>query len=367
MNIVKSIINKGASMRAGYLPLVKFPALRGILTICALSLAAAAFALASIAQIFARFPAVHGKWLLFVLLCLSLAGLGAVSMYLLHILIPLLREAVRQTAPETAGEGKTDLSGFLIGSIKRNETFAEQESYYQLLQKQAQLKVLQSQINPHFLYNTLDSVRGLALDEGAVRSAEMAEDLAVLFRYSIGNAADVVTIAEELQNVRTYIQIMDYRFNSRYHFSIENETALDLNRCKIPKLVLQPIIENALFHGLYQKKNSGSVKIRLTASASHLFIDVIDDGIGMDDRTLNKLNTSFKQPALAEISSGDSRSHKSIALANVNMRLRLLYGSEYMLTALSTPDRGTTISIVLPLMEVKNEGNPSSAKSVQTG
>ena len=158
--------------------------------------------------------------------------------------------------------------------------------------RQAQYRALQNQINPHFLYNTLESIRSEALVAGLDSVADMTEALAVFFRYTISKLENLVTVEEELQNCDTYFRIQQYRFGPRLSLSIEcdPEDKEEIYRCRIPKLTLQPILENGIIHGTEFKIGAGKLTVRLERTEKLLNILVSDDGMGMNDAMLAQLN-----------------------------------------------------------------------------
>lgn len=215
---------------------------------------------------------------------------------------------------------------------------------FELSKRQAQYQALQNQINPHFLYNTLESIRSEALISGLGSVADMCEALATFFRYTISNQADVVTVDEELQNIKTYFYIQQYRFGSRLSLKIEyeEEDVDSLVRCKLPKLTLQPIVENAIIHGIEQKLGNGTVTIKLLMTQRCLLIRISDDGVGMDPEILEKVN----QRMAGNVPPGSGKG--GIAIANVNNRIRLLFGETYGVIVYSTLGVGTDVEISLP-------------------
>lgn len=220
-----------------------------------------------------------------------------------------------------------------------------------LLQKQAELDAMQNQINPHFLYNTLDSIRGMALEEGSNDTAEMIESLSILFRYTISQSRSIVTIEQELKNVDNYIKIQQYRFNNRFEVvKIADESDDQIMSYKMPKLTIQPIIENAIYHGFDSMITKGTIIIRIYTTQSRLIISISDNGIGMASKQLNALNEKLMNEK-SNTQNGLTTSGSGIALVNVNARIKLRFGEKYGLTAYSTEGIGTEIQIVLPLME----------------
>ena len=214
-----------------------------------------------------------------------------------------------------------------------------------LNKRQAQYLALQNQINPHFLYNTLDGIRSEALIAGLKSIADMTEALATFFRYTISNVENLVTVEQELDNCRNYFKIQQYRFGDRLQLKILAEE--DSGSYLLPKLTLQPILENSIIHGTEMKIGAGLTTIRIRRMELRLLIEVEDDGVGMDEETLERLNRrldyGMEHPDETQKSSGGG-----IALANVNNRVRLLFGQEYGIHVYSLKNVGTTVTLSLP-------------------
>ena len=225
-----------------------------------------------------------------------------------------------------------------------------------LSKRQAQYRALQNQINPHFLYNTLESIRSEALVAGLNSVADMTEALAVFFRYTISKVENLVTIEEELQNCVTYFHIQQYRFGARLQFQIEcePEDRLEIYRCRIPKLTLQPILENSIIHGTELKPDSGKLTVKLERTERFLTITVSDNGVGMDEQTLTQLNEKLDKSSRAIQTDRDEKG--GVALVNVNNRIHLLFGEEYGLHVFSMLNVGTDVQITLPVMTSDREG-----------
>ena len=193
---------------------------------------------------------------------------------------------------------------------------------------------------------TLECIRGQALMDGNTSVAYMLEALGNFFRYSISRRENVVTLADEINNIRSYMLIQNYRFLNRYRFELEYlEDEEPLLGCYVPKLTLQPIVENALIHG-FQNQKSGCVTLTVDASDSMLMLTISDDGEGMDTAVLDELNRKIqsRQTLLRKPASHGN----GIALQNVNRRIMMLYGRSYGLHVYSTPGRGTDVEIILP-------------------
>jgi len=210
--------------------------------------------------------------------------------------------------------------------------------------KQAELTALQSQINPHFLCNTLESIRGQALVDGNREIAKMMEALASFFRYSISRRGNFVTLRDELDNIKNYMMIQSYRFNNRFSLDIiieeDDEKAYDY---LIPRLILQPVVENSIYHGLEVLPEGGKVVIEVTLTENILILTVSDNGKGMDPKTLSELNARIRS---AKMETGEDGT--GIALPNIHKRIQLLFGEEYGVNIYSTLNQGTDVEIVLP-------------------
>ena len=220
---------------------------------------------------------------------------------------------------------------------------------FNLNKRQAQYLALQNQINPHFLYNTLESIRSEAMLAQLDSVADMTEALAAFFRYTISKVENLVTVEEELQNCETYFRIQQYRFGDRLCMDIQCDPADrdELYRCRLPKLTLQPILENSIIHGTELKIGTGHLTICLQRTEKRLLISVSDDGIGMEEAVLEKLNGRLGKGGIAG-SQLKEESQGGVALVNVDNRIRLLFGEGYGLHVYSMVGMGTTVEIALP-------------------
>lgn len=222
----------------------------------------------------------------------------------------------------------------------------ESHEVNRLSTRQAQYLALQNQINPHFLYNTLEAIRGEALSEGVHNIAMITEALATFFRYTISNVDHLVTLEEEIDNAENYFAIQSYRFGDRIHMQVEIEPGCEAVRdFKLPKLILQPIIENAIIHGLECRIGQGKIVVRIRSDEPRLLIEVSDDGVGMSESVLDEINQQLKR---AESAASDKARGGHIALLNVNHRIRLLFGDAYGLRVSSIKGLGTRVEINLP-------------------
>ena len=262
------------------------------------------------------------------------------------------------------------LKGYTIDGLQDSETALTKEvdrifsELIQLLKseqmlnenkRQAQYLALQNQINPHFLYNTLESIRSEAMEAGMDSVVCMTEALAHFFRYTISNMENMVTLEEELDNINTYFLIQKYRFEERIGLTIEyDEEEHDLlNHCLLPKLTLQPVVENSIIHGIERKMGFSTVRIVLRCTEKRLIIQVSDDGIGMQPEALEDLNRKLNQSLFESLH--NKKKKGGIALVNVNNRIHLIFGEEYGMTVYSTPGVGTDVMIELPLVTSRRE------------
>ena len=224
-------------------------------------------------------------------------------------------------------------------------------------QKQAEYLALQNQINPHFLYNTLEAIRADALIAGADQIADTTEALATFFRYTITDVDRLVTLSDELENVEDYFTIQKFRFGDRMDLELELNDE-ELLSARMPRLVLQPLVENAVVHGLEEKTGEGIVKVVVESSRNVLYVYVKDDGVGMDTEQMEKLNEIFSAQNRTRKRFGDGKNRKGgIALPNVNSRIKLLFGEDYGLHVFSSEGMGTEIRMILPLLYDDGEIN----------
>jgi len=224
----------------------------------------------------------------------------------------------------------------------------------ELLMKQANIRSLQAQINPHFLYNALECIRAQAILDGADEIASITKALSLFFRYNISNKGDHIPLKDEFENVRNYMLIQQYRYKDRMTLDInyddQNTEILDM---LLPKLVLQPLVENSIVHGFSDMLNGARIIISATKVADHISIKVVDNGKGMDLEELTALKEKLRNPEIA-MEEPSEQEQNGIALVNVNRRIQLFYGQPYSLNITSCVGEGTEIELFLPRQ--KNAG-----------
>lgn len=213
--------------------------------------------------------------------------------------------------------------------------------------KQAEYLALQNQINPHFLYNTLEAIRGDAICAGMDSIAETTEALSIFFRYSITGVDSLVTLEEEIDNVENYFKIQYYRFGEKLKIRMNFPEDEDVFRLEIPKLTIQPFVENAIYHGLERKIQGGTIEVKVESTSNKLLITISDDGVGMPEETVSKINGYLEKVAVGNVGE-NVRKRGGIAMKNVNSRIKLLFGEEYGVQVYSTEHIGTDIKIILP-------------------
>ena len=205
--------------------------------------------------------------------------------------------------------------------------------------REAELELLQLQINPHFLYNTLDTIIWLAEGGDQKRVVGMVKSLSAFFRTSLSRGRDIITIKEELLHAKSYLEIQQFRYQDILEYEID--VPEEYGEYSIPKITIQPLIENALYHGIKNKRGGGRITVKGERSGDDLVISVADDGIGMSEERLSEVVEGLgrKQPADSAI----------YGLYNVNERIRLKFGEKYGITLHSVYGEGTTCNILLPM------------------
>lgn len=238
----------------------------------------------------------------------------------------------------------SDSFGHMVGRIQRLMTTVREE---ELNLRKTELKALQAQINPHFLYNTLDSIAWMCERGKNADAVKMVHALAKLFRISISRGHELIPIEKELQHAESYLLIQKFRYKNQftYHFTVD-ESCL---HCLCNKITLQPIIENAITHGLDLLVESGHIEIEVCRDGEDILFKVSDDGIGMAPEQVEKLLK--KEPS----------DRTGIGIKNVNDRLRIYFGPQYGLSIDSVPDEGTVVTIRMPCVPEDREGEYEKA------
>ena len=257
---------------------------------------------------------------------------------------------------DTIKNGRLDsvngISSKLDSGTKKilNVFFDKYDSERHLIEsnKQAQYLALQNQINPHFLYNTLDSISSDALYGGMDEIANTARALSAFFRYTISDVGTVATLKDELENADNYYIVQKYRFGNRLNLVVDIDKIINLDQLKMPRLTLQPILENAIIHGIEAYGGNRYIRIELEMLEDGYYVYVIDNGRGMDSEALNKLNEELQFPMKGDASNREKRKG-GIGMRNVALRIKLLFGENYGIRVYSTVGSGTKVAIWLPV------------------
>jgi two-component system sensor histidine kinase YesM len=206
--------------------------------------------------------------------------------------------------------------------------------------RKTEFQALQNQINPHFLYNTLDSIVYLSENKMNDKVVKMVVALSRFFRISISRGRNIILLKEEIEHARNYLLIQQIRYNDKFDFKFEiDKEVLNL---KVVKLSLQPIIENALVHGINTEYDSGTIIIRAYQKRHSLVLEVEDDGYGMTEELIESVYDNLTNKKL----------HNSIGLKNVYQRLRIYYGEEVEFKIISELDEKTIVRLVIPIKGV---------------
>lgn len=209
-------------------------------------------------------------------------------------------------------------------------------------QQQMELKLLATQINPHFLYNTLETIRMKAFSDGNREVATAIKLLGKSMRYVLGNTkSTATTLDKEIDYIKTYLAIQKMRFGERLNYTVEAAGELDLKSCRILPLLIQPIVENAISHGLEPTGRVGHIFLKLRQEEDLLIADVFDNGDGLTEEEL--------QDVLMHLDTPRPESEHGVGLYNINSRVHLYYGSQYGLTIRSRYGEGTLVSLSIPL------------------
>lgn len=229
---------------------------------------------------------------------------------------------------QTIGRDFNQMLEGLKEEIAQNQELAENAAF-------SQVKQLESQFNPHFLFNTLDNIRFMAKID-AKAADKMIVSLSGLLRYSIRETKEEVTVREDLHNLQLYLNILQIRFNKRFSYSIDvSEEIFD---CLIPKLVIQPLIENAVKYG-FEGRDTLNVNVRGTQYQDNIIFTCKDDGAGMDEELLNELKLQLD---------GDDNKSTHLGLYNIHRRIQLMYKGDYGLSIDSKKDEGTMVRVTIP-------------------
>ncbi|MCX7032244.1 MAG: sensor histidine kinase [Spirochaetes bacterium] len=215
--------------------------------------------------------------------------------------------------------------------------YREQQS-----KREAELRTLQEQIKPHFLYNTLDTIQWMAQEHGAQDIVQIVGALTSLFRIALSRGKEMIPITDEMEHVRSYLIIQKARYEDKFDFTLStDEEALS---CMVLKLTVQPLVENAIYHGIKERRGHGSIQVEALRRDGMLVLRVSDDGVGMTPAKLEEVR------ALLTVAHPHGEGLEGYGIHNVHERIRLSFGTQYGLRFDSAPGRGTTVEILHPLV-----------------
>lgn len=248
--------------------------------------------------------------------------------------------------------------GQMIADMRRlindNYQVKIESETFKLNQKEAEFKALASQINPHFLYNTLETIRMKAYCNNDKETADLVKKLGKFMRRCLEFKDGAVTLRSELEFTNSYLELQSARFGDRVSYNIYSEISKDY---MILPLLIQPIVENAFVHGIEGNKTNGHIDIRVYYRGNNVIVDVKDNGQGMSPEKLRELNEKL------EIS--DTSSGKSIGLTNVHKRIKMYHGEQYGMSIASREGEGTTITLTLPRKPVSRLSSSDNVKELE--
>jgi two-component system sensor histidine kinase YesM len=215
--------------------------------------------------------------------------------------------------------------------------------------REAELRALQEHIKPHFLYNTLDTIQWMARKENSSDIAEMVESLSRLFRIGLSNGRELISVEDEIAHIRSYLTIQQIRYRDKLSYSITSPEAIQ--RYRVLKLIIQPIVENAIYHGIKERRGMGHVHIEVLDDADSILIRIEDDGKGMDEATLEQVRAKLAQRFEAQDALESESQQGGYGMLNVQARMKLTFGEAYGISIESTLGQGTVVSIRHPRLE----------------
>lgn len=262
----------------------------------------------------------------------------------------------RLSISEISDYGSTEiihLGKTLLQSFQKIDELTEEKLHEQEEKRQAEMDALQSQINPHFLYNTLESVVWMIESEKRENAVFMVTQLASFFRISLSGGRNIIPLSQELLHAENYMNIQKLRFKNK--FSVYFEVPKEVLDCLTVKLILQPILENAIYHGMEGMDGDGEIRIRgerIEGDIPQILLSVEDNGFGMtEEKATALLEREDNLPSF----SAQKKRGSGVGLINVHKRIRLRFGPEYGLKIITAPDEGTKVEIRLPFIEFTEE------------
>ncbi len=302
------------------------------------------------------------RYLMILLVAVSLLFMILINALLSDRITKPLRRLDESVASWEAGDRQSDiyiggslevehLGRTLASTLEQSRRLMEDIVVEQEEKRKSELEALQSQINPHFLYNTLDSILWMIQGERYDDAVYMIKQLASLFRISLSRGKTIISIGDEMKHAQNYVNIQRIRYKNR--FDVIFDVDPDIQSCCIVKLVLQPLLENAIYYGMEYTDDEGRIEVRGYERDKDLFLEVSDNGPGMPEEAAARLLTGGeREPA----------SGSGVGLINVHNRIRLRFGEQYGLSCEAHPDEGMTVRIHIPRI-LYNEENCAALES----
>ncbi|WP_054940266.1 cache domain-containing sensor histidine kinase, partial [Paenibacillus ihuae] len=236
----------------------------------------------------------------------------------------------------------------MLAQISRLLTLTELQARQK---REAELRSLQAHIKPHFLYNTLDTIHWMARSRGAEDIAEVVQSLSKLFRLGLSKGSDIIPLSDELEHIVSYLKIQHTRYSSKLSYTIESEP--QFGELYVLKLLLQPIVENAIYHGIKERRGPGNIRIAVAERGGDLYLTVADDGAGIPAERLAQLRKRLDDIGTGSIEAEQpipESAGTSYGILNVQARIRLTYGEPYGLSIDSEPGSGTLVTVRHPVV-----------------
>lgn len=307
----------------------------------------------------------HNKWLLYIILLdlflptILIYFVGKSISHRLSIVANYMGRVEKEQFELIQSSEDKDEVGRLIRSYNMMVTrikdlievvFKEsaEKQALELSKKQAELKAIQSQVNPHFLFNTLETIRMRSLIKGEGETADIIGELAILFRKSMNWGSDYITIAEEMDFIEKYVNVQKYRYGDKikfYHYMMDG-----CEQLKIPKLTIGTFVENAFVHGIEEIENEGVISLTITKNEEYLFVEISDNGIGFDEKRLNKIKWM-----IAHADTKMLNESKSTGMLNAFLRLKMYCDGQIVFDIDSKTEDGTDITFQIPLTAVHSD------------
>lgn len=212
--------------------------------------------------------------------------------------------------------------------------------------RKAEIEIFQAQIKPHFLYNTLDTIGWMAEDYGAKDIVTIVTALTKVFRIALSKGREIILVKEEIEHINSYMIIQKVRYEDKVDYIINYDE--DILNSQILKLIIQPIVENAIYHGLKQKRGKGFIEIEFRKLENNILIKISDNGAGIDEDKLSEINTMLNSDNICSVTSENGSGY---GVYNVNTRIKYTYGAKYGLKYFSEVAKGTTVEIRIPIIK----------------